>query len=187
MMRRSRPTHDHIHVPDSLSGAVDYLEDNEYRRNTLPKSSDWVVISVSGLAQSVYNSTIQNGGVTMSLDGHQPSDGYAHSLDVANEVKVPLDDFSPEIVDRYIQTRHPQLAQPDKYVGTWTSNGTVFLDISQVKLDHDEAYAGARDAQQEAMWDIVNDREIPITENSTVNRPMTEDWLEDATPAGIGR
>jgi hypothetical protein len=43
-----KPTHDHIHVEDRQGEftAVDYLEDNQYRRNTLPKSADWFAVSV---------------------------------------------------------------------------------------------------------------------------------------------
>lgn len=38
-----KPTHDHLHAEDRQGEftAVDYLEDNSYRRNTLPKTSDW--------------------------------------------------------------------------------------------------------------------------------------------------
>jgi hypothetical protein len=137
----------------------------------------------------VYNGTVHDGGITISLDGQQPTEGFAHSLDVANEVKIPLDHFTPEDVEHYIRSRYEQLSQPGKFVGTWVSNGTAYLDISQVSLDHDEAYAGARDAQQEAMWDIANSKEIPITENSGIDRPPAgDDWFDDAAaPASTGR
>ena len=51
MSRRSRPTHDHLHLDGHETTAVDYLEDNEYRRNILPKS-DWEPrVAETGLAQ----------------------------------------------------------------------------------------------------------------------------------------
>lgn len=201
MSRRSRPTHDHIHDPDRVGeqSAVRYLEDNEYRKNSLPKSA-WIEVfasadphvclgcglraySATGIAQIAYNGTVKDGGITVSLDGQQPDRGFAHSLDVSNEIKIPLAKFTPDDVERYVQSRQGELAQPDRYLGTWISGGNVYLDVSQVKADHDEAYAGARDSQQEAMWDIAGDREIPIAENAHLDRPVIEDWYSDPVTA----
>src|SRR5258707_86805 len=104
MSRRSRPTHEHIHDPEHERTAVDYLEDNEYRRNTLPKSADWETRTPEpGLATVVYDATTgPDQGITISLEGHQPREGFAHSLDVANEVKIPLDRFTVNDVQSYL-------------------------------------------------------------------------------------
>src|ERR1700747_3621580 len=40
MSRLSPPTHDHLHVPNHEPTALDYLEDNEYRRNIMKHGWD---------------------------------------------------------------------------------------------------------------------------------------------------
>jgi hypothetical protein len=141
--------------------------------------------AAAGLAQLAFDAIQRDGGITISLAGEQPSEGFAFSPDLGNEVRVPPGKLTPEIVQHYLDTRHDQLSQPQQYLGAWTrDDGVVVLDVSRVELDHDTAYAQARDAQQEAMWDIGGNREIPITENADINRPTSEDWTD--APASVG-
>lgn len=106
--------------------------------------------------------TLANGGVTINLAGQQPSSGYAFPPSKSSEVTVPVEQFTPDVIAQYISAHKRELEDPDNYLGTWIDNGLVYLDISQVLDDEQEAFKRATDSNQIAMWDIANNVEVPV-------------------------
>lgn len=114
------------------------------------------------LAESVYQGTLDNGGVTLALDGTSPQTGYAFSFDKSTEKVIPMQSFTPAHVEEFINNHMMDLQQPNRYIGTWVSDGEVYLDVSQVESDQSIARQLAQNANQKAYWDIDNSQEISL-------------------------
>ena len=103
-----------------------------------------------------YEAVKKNGGVTIDLAGHVPSDGYAYAPFKGTEMIVPEDKFTPEHIDRFINQHADELAQAGNHLGMWTQNGNVYLDISRVGDPTTETLAKAQAAHQLAVFDLGN-------------------------------
>jgi hypothetical protein len=109
-----------------------------------------------------YQKTLANGGVTINLAGQEPDQGFAFPYSKETEITVPVQEFSPGMIEAYIEAHRAELQLPDNYLGLWVDGPTVYIDISTVLEDEDEAFNRALAAQQIAMWDLGNNREVPV-------------------------
>lgn len=114
------------------------------------------------LDQQAYDAVKQSGGVTIDLAGHSPTDGYAYAPYKGTELIVPEDEFTPKHIDNFIDAHADELAQPGNNLGMWTQDGNVYLDISRVGPPTAETLATAQDAQQLAVYDLGNGKEINL-------------------------
>jgi len=114
------------------------------------------------LAQQAYDIVRDNGGVTISLAGNKPTDGYAYAPYKTTEFKVLKSEFSPKHIDDYIDSHHRQLSRPGNNLGMWEQDGYIFLDVSKVGPPTAETFAKAQAAHQLAVFDLGNFEEINL-------------------------
>ena len=88
----------------------------------------------------------------------EPLVGYMVSLE-GHTHKVPSATFSNDDVTAYLEGITPP--ETDLYLGAWSNDGYVFLDVSEQFQDRDEAIQAGTNRNQIAIWDVVNKREIP--------------------------
>lgn len=192
----------------------EYLNDAEHspRQNTDPTPTSAVPFTSSkrghprarlaydpaSIDQTAYQSIVDNGGVTMALDGTIPDSGYAFSPFKNWEMRIPQDQFLPENVTQYITQHRQALEQPNSFLGAWISDGEVYLDVSQVLPDLNQALQAAAQADQSSVYDLSTFQEIPVpqensapgpTENDDVPVQATArveglDWLREGTQIG---
>lgn len=153
-------------VEDFLDEPSDYDGDTE----SLDWYPDWqpeTIAHVSrqaGNVESVIASTMEGGGGTfdpLSLDPFEPSSGYFASK---NGIQIPEDNFGPEVLSRALETLE---LTPGEYLGTWVSNGQVSIDPARWFEDLDTALAFGKQNGQQAIWDVANQRDIPVEEPVT--------------------
>lgn len=106
------------------------------------------------VADTAYKSAVENGGVTINLQGNQPSEGYAYSPFKDSEAVVPKEQFTPEHVQGFISKNFDRLQQPGNHVGIWEDNGQIYLDVSQVGAPGPETLSAAEAAGQLAVFDL---------------------------------
>lgn len=141
--------------------------------------------------QTAYQSIIDNGGVTIGLNGTQPTSGFAFSPYKHWEMRIPQDQFTPAHVTQYITQHQEALREPNNYLGAWVAGNEVWLDVSQVLPDQNQAMQAAQAAGQEAIFDLSTFQEIPVgrAHGTGPTEPVTAtssneglDWLRE----GIG-
>lgn len=125
------------------------------------------------VANTAYQGIVDNGGITVGLNGHQPSSGYAFSPYPQAETIIPNEHLTSQHVHDFIQQHAQTLAQPGHYLGGWVDGPHTYLDISRVHPDRDEAFQGAQRANQLAMFDLSNFEEIPVLPRAAIARFQT--------------
>lgn len=129
-------------------------QDTSVAPNPLPQ--------ISKVADTAYQDTVKNGGVTINLDNNQPSKGIAFSPYKDTEFVVDKSSFTPEAVDNYVKTHADKLNIPGNHLGIWEENGNIYMDISQVGEKSAATLQKAIDAKQLAAFDLENFKEIPL-------------------------
>jgi HK97 family phage portal protein len=120
--------------------------------------------------------TLNDGGMTIDLSTNSyPSTGFALSLDLEAELSVPFEAFDAnyaDIVGDYTTEHAARLGADGKHLGTWldTDSDLVFLDISTIVDDRDEALDLARAHQQRAIFDLATFDEIEVTPADELER-----------------
>jgi len=104
---------------------------------------------------------LEDGGATFNLaTGTSPASGYivseagheqVYSMlnnDIANQI------FVTSIVRKYIADKGYELSLVDNYLGAWVDNNKIYLDISRVYDNEDEAREMAIKNNQIAYFDL---------------------------------
>lgn len=129
---------------------------------SLHQQSTFARTAASDVANTAYQATVSNGGITVGLDGSQPSSGFAYSPAKSEESIIPLEQLTPDDFDHYIVDHYGLLNQPGYYLGAWVDGPYVYLDLSVVNEDRAQAFQGAQGANQHAMYDLGTFEEIPV-------------------------
>ena len=106
--------------------------------------------------EAVYQKVLDEGGVTISLDGESPTDGFAFAPSKTTEQRIPLATFKPEDVDHYLDRHWDQLERKGAHLGLWVEGDYVFLDVSKVGKPTAATLKAAQEAQQLAVYDLGN-------------------------------
>jgi len=116
------------------------------------------------IGQTAFTNTIKSGGTTISVFGKVPKKGYALSIYKGRELKVPAKQITSKHFKDYIKSNKDVLSQKDHFVGSWhnTDDGYVYLDVSVVKNNLDDAMKLARENKQLAVFDLGNLKEIKV-------------------------
>jgi HK97 family phage portal protein len=120
--------------------------------------------------------TLADGGMTIDLSTNSyPSTGFALSLDLEAEINVPFEEFDAnyaDIIGGFVTEHADRLDADGKHLGTWldTDSDLVFLDISTIVDDRDEALDLARVHQQRAIFDLATFDEIEVTPADELER-----------------
>lgn len=125
------------------------------------------------IAQHAYQRLRESGGVTVNLQGVEPTSGYAYGGYVELERVVPTSAVTPDTILQYMRDTETALSMPGHYLGIWddTQSGNTFLDVSIVSPAGEDALKDAKDRGQIAVWDIGGDVEIPT--GATLDRNIT--------------
>jgi len=127
-------------------------------------SGERPLIKVGNIADKAYKSTIENGGVTISLKNEQPAKGYAYAPFKGTERIIPKGQFKPEHAQTYIDEHAKELAQPGNHLGFWEENGNIYMDISQVGEPNLSTIEKAAKGSQIAVFDLESFQQINVGE-----------------------
>ena len=118
--------------------------------------------SLSTISEEAYKSTLENGGITISLKtGNKRRKGYAYAMNKDSEYKVPLEQFSQKDIIKYVKQHKDSLLKVKAHLGTWVSeDGFAYIDVSYVGPPEEDTIARAKEAQQIAVFDLANFEEI---------------------------
>lgn len=111
------------------------------------------------LAELICRKTIENQGITINLENHEPITGFMVGTN-ANERRIKLSDFHPSVVEDYINSKLDKLLFRQYYIGTWISNDTVYLDISHRFSNKPIAIIAGKQQHQACIWDVAEKKEI---------------------------
>lgn len=147
-----------IPAPSDVKDAINQEVQN---RLTNP-NSEAPQVAPGKVADTAYQETVKNGGVTINLENKQPSGGIAYSPYKDTEQIINKDSFTPENVDNYVKTHADKLNVPGNHLGIWEDNGKIYMDISQVGEKSAATLQKAIDAKQLAAFDLGSFNEIPL-------------------------
>ncbi len=105
---------------------------------------------------------LANGGFTLSIDGDTPASGFAVAVYPQAE-RVIVNPTAEDILHYIIDWTAVLYNDTRAHLGGWVSDGQVYLDISAVIDDRDEALSLARENNQKAVWDLANSEEIAVS------------------------
>lgn len=104
---------------------------------------------------TLFVDTVCKGGATVSLLGVTPTSGYAVSCHPDRGLCLPLSSFDAQTLINWISDHAELLGREDLYVGTWVDCGWVYVDITTVLEDQEEALAAGRRHDQLAIFDLA--------------------------------
>jgi len=90
-----------------------------------------------------------------------PDDGYMVG-GVSWTMTVTPAEFLEEHVTLFVNAHRFTLSDPRYYVGWWTHNGRIYLDISECIAGPVEAKVAGMQRKEIAIWDVKNSQEIAI-------------------------
>ncbi len=106
------------------------------------------------MANKATDLTKANGGVTISLKGEVPTEGFSVATDKLTEHTVPQETFSKSDTLSYIAKNFDKLKTEGNYIGAWIDNGKVYLDVPSVFKDVKQAVKAAKAADQLGIFDL---------------------------------
>lgn len=127
-----------------------------------PDDPGWQFEASNPVAHKIYDETMQSGGSTRDLYGTASTSRYGFAPDLATQTPIPLDQFSPQVVEDFIARFQDRLHEPGKFIGAWTHEGNVVLDVTEGHDDREEAYQRAWNGHQKSMWDNEANDEVPV-------------------------
>ncbi|RIK38244.1 MAG: hypothetical protein DCC58_16935 [Chloroflexi bacterium] len=112
----------------------------------------------------------RQGGLTIDLrSGREPVRGFAVASAADCEVSIPLDDFSPERLQRFIAMNDALLQRPEQFLGAWVERGLVYLDVSTVLDDREAAWRLGQRHKQLAIFDLARGESIALTPDASAS------------------
>ena len=106
------------------------------------------------VALKAYQLTKGNGGVTISLEGKQPTDGFVYSPSKETEFVMSNEGFTAEAVDDFKNKNAELLKQDGNYVGVWQDGGKTYIDVSRVGEPSAKTLDAAQRANQLGVFDL---------------------------------
>ena len=101
------------------------------------------------------------GGFTIDpRTGARPSRGFAFSEHPEIETIIPVSEFSEQHLADFINRNAHLLENPEYFIGAWRDGDNIYLDISTIVDDLDEALRRGYAAKQFAVFDLGNSRSI---------------------------
>lgn len=101
------------------------------------------------------------GGFTIDPGtGHPRKSGYAVAPSKSTERRIPRGEFDEKALRSYIRSQRHLLMHDGAHLGGWEYDGHVYLDVSIVVDDYDEALRLATQGDQIAFYDLAKGEEI---------------------------
>lgn len=121
------------------------------------------------LIEALYSLIIKQGGFTFNTRNHTELTGSYYIVSLSGrEAQVELNDEQTvkEAIERYINLNSSLLLDFNNYLGAWTHEGVLYLDISEAIHQRYKTLGTvkelARERKQVAIWDLFNNCEIPV-------------------------
>lgn len=129
-------------------------------------------VDFADLEATVYDKVRKSGGVTINLAGREPTEGYAYAPYKNTEVVIPQAEFTPAHVDKFIEDHYDELSKRGNNLGLWVEKGNVYIDVSRVGAPTAATIERAQKADQLAVFDLKNFKQIDIgtVKNGTYRR-----------------
>jgi len=108
----------------------------------------------SSEARKAYQLIKENGGVTISLGGDQPTEGFAYAPSKETEASIPNEEFTPQFLEDFYAKNADLLSQPGNHLGGWVENGRTYLDVSCVGEPSAKTLDAAQKASQLGVFDL---------------------------------
>lgn len=119
-------------------------------------------IPLVGKIPEVLKKIKKDGGITINLEGVEPTEGFSYAPDKTTERVIPIDKVSGEDILKYVKDNFEQLKQSGNNVGVWsnTEDGNTYLDVSRVGKPDIDTLMEAWKSKQLSVWDLKNSLEI---------------------------
>lgn len=115
-----------------------------------------------GTVKELINSLISNGGFTYSINGQPtPCKGYAVSIQGREQV-YNLSTANAGLILSYIAANSDKLKTDQYFFGAWIDGKRLYLDVSTVILDQENALKFGRDNRQLAIYAIERGETIRL-------------------------
>ena len=121
---------------------------------------------VNEITFDAWNKIKEQGGLTLNMvDGSQPIKGFVVGGSTEKAPIIPEEYFydeyiGPQALEDFIKENIDALATGEKYLGAWNEGGHVYLDISDVLDNADEAERLGKVRDQLSVWNLVQGEEI---------------------------
>lgn len=111
------------------------------------------------VAKELLNRALRFGGATVGRNGEPyTGTGFAVSKD-GHELKVPVRMASVSLIREWVK----QLKlDDDDYIGAWIDEGYLYLDVSRIIPDKEEALITAKLWRQKAIYDFETGQSIYV-------------------------
>ncbi len=114
---------------------------------------------IMDIVQHITGEILHGRDGSVSLAGNTPESGFMVG-GASFTVTVTPAKFSEDIVREFILSNAEKLSTPDYYVGWWTHNGRIYLDVSnKVESSYTAVHIG-RVRKEIAVWDVAKGEEI---------------------------
>lgn len=123
-------------------------------RNTGKKKMKDQQKELEDVALKVYQLIKENGGVTISLEGKQPTEGFVYSPSKETEVVIPDEEFTLKAVDDFKNKNAGLLNQDGNHIGGWQDGGRTYIDVSRVGEPSAKTLDAAQRANQLGVYDL---------------------------------
>ena len=132
--------------------------------------------------------TAKNGGVTISLNGDVPENGFAFAPSKITERVITQDRWTLEDVDRFMEDNLDALNTDDAFLGVWVDEGKVYMDVSVVVADKTEALVRAKTADQISVFDLEKFETHFIKDNEKIiSDAIRKGQVEGAVEGGTAQ
>jgi hypothetical protein len=109
------------------------------------------------------NAILENGGITISLEGTEPTTGFAVGAYPDRSWVLPTFSFDDVVLAHWVSVNIEWLGRSNHYVGAWVSDGLVHLDVTRVIEDRTEAIELGQRKCQLCIWDIKRAEEVAVS------------------------
>lgn len=132
------------------------------------------VADENGFNAAALHEIASDGGFSVNPQfQNAPENGYAVSLSKTSEKAVSLSAITASDITNYRNRYASDLAKPNNYLGAWVHNGEVFLDVSEVVPDKNEAIQLAHQRDQLGIFDLANGETIDTSHPMAVAAAKT--------------
>lgn len=121
---------------------------------------------MEGMSGMMANISKPDGGFTYhAVTGHQPTTGYALSIYKGHEKVLDAKTMTPKDLVKFAMANRDLLSQKDNFFGAWhnPADGKVYLDISKVVGNPQQAERLGRANNQLAYFDLAGGKSVDIS------------------------
>ena len=125
--------------------------------------------SVKELAQRLHTAATEEKGLSLRIDGSEPTKGYAIGVEgFCMTLDMDLNHDVPLLAETWAKWAIDMLGfawkcKPGAVLGVWCDDGFVYYDVSAIIEDRDAAISLGQKYHQKAIWDVAGGEEIRLS------------------------